>query len=172
MGLSRRKAPPPSLSPPTRTELPADLLQLGYRSGNHPIDEPLDTEECRTALWMSAGNVTQASKLLKTTSARLGNLVRRNPYLAEERAKAAELAVDRAEAVILEALADDEPARRDDAARFVLTHAGRIRGWARDGATPALNMSFAGASPGGGGISIRWQTAEEAPKVPLTIDHE
>jgi len=169
VALVRSKVPLPS------TALPTDLVQIGYRSAPHPLEEPLDAEECRTALWLSAGNITRAAKLVNTNAARLGNFVRRNPYLGEERLKAAELAVDRAEAVVLEALEDTDAIRRDDAARFVLTHAGRMRGWSKDGggAGAGLSMSFSGAPTGGGGmVQIRWQTSEEAvTAAPKVIDH-
>jgi hypothetical protein len=163
MGLKRHAAVP--------VVLPADLQPLGTRLADQPEDQPLDREECRTALWLAAGNVTRAAVLLRTSSARLGSFVRRDAYLGEERGKAAELAVDRAESVILEALDDDDIIRRDDAARFVLTHAGRQRGWSRDGGVPGINMSFQGGPGAAGAIQIRWQTAEEATPLKV-IEHE
>lgn len=165
MGLKRHAVVP--------VTLPADLEPLGTRVADHPDDVPLDREECRTALWLAAGNITRAAVLLRTSSARLGNFVRRDTYLGEERGKAAELAVDRAEAVVLEALDDDDIIRRDDAARFVLTHAGRQRGWSKDGGAPGLNLAFAGMPAAAGAIQIRWQTEDEArgPQT-KTIEHQ
>src|SRR5207342_3708218 len=95
-----------------------------------PIELPLDTEECRTAIWMAAGNITEAAKVLKVTSIRLRNFVKKSPYLSAEMQEAADRVVDIAEANVLDALQDElDPSRRDTMSRFVLTNIGKHRGW-------------------------------------------
>jgi hypothetical protein len=147
---------------PDVRRIPDDLAALGHRESPYPADVPLDPDQARTALWLSAGNIGRAAVLRHTNAARLGNLVRRDAFLAEQRAQAAELALDRAEGVLLDALDDQDPVRRDDAARFVLVHAGRARGWSRDGNAQGINVAFSGSPGASGAVQIRWQTRDEA----------
>lgn len=167
MGLKVKKIPLPA----DVRRMPDNLEPLGHRESDYPADIPLDPEQCRTALWLSAGNIGRAAVLLRTSAARLGSLVRRDAHLAEERAQASEMAIDRAEGVILDALDDQDPVRRDDAARFVLVHAGRQRGWSRDGGAAGINVAFSGSPGAAGAVQIRWQTREEATAPLKTIDH-
>ena len=52
--------------------VPADLVALPTMPySERPLELPLDTEECRTALWMVSGNVTEAAKLLKISRKKL-----------------------------------------------------------------------------------------------------
>lgn len=156
----------PSLDTEKPRTLPDDLIPLGARDGFWPTDEPLEYQACRTALWYANGNVTKAAKLLSCAPGRLANLVKKDPDLARERSLAAEMMLDRAEAVMLEAL--DDEAKADAAARWILEHGGRARGWARSAtdSSPSIGLSFGTAQPGT--VSIRWQN--EPPM--KTIDHE
>jgi hypothetical protein len=106
-----------------------------------PVELPLDIEECRTALWMSSGNVTKAAALLKVPSLRLRNFIKKSPYLTEESKEALDRLVDKAEVVIEEALEDaDDPNRRDTMARFVASNLGRHRGYGTGTTGVTLNL--------------------------------
>src|SRR4249919_4067417 len=116
-----------------------------------PIELPLDTEECRTAIWMAAGNITEAAKVLKVTSIRLRNFVKKSPYLSAEMQEAADRVVDIAEANVLNALTDElDPSRRDTMSRFVLTNIGKHRGWGTAGAGLTVKNAV------GGTIVVQW----------------
>ncbi len=132
--------------------VPDDLVALPtmpYRE--RPEELPLDVEECRTALWMVQGNVTEAAKILKTTSQRLRRFVKSSPYLTSEMAEAADRMVDIAESNVLDALTDSEdPSRRDTMSRFVLTNIGKARGWGT-GTGGGLNIKN-----NGGTIVVQW----------------
>jgi hypothetical protein len=158
----------PANRPDLRPELPADLPPLDQRAGEWPLDEPLESDQVRAALWHGAGNVTRAAKLLKVSPARLGHYLRRMPALREERLLAAEMIVDRAEGVILDAMADtDDPVRQDNAARFVLERIGRARGWGTAQPAPGggLSVNFGGEGKSGA-LAIRWET-DASPDTPL-----
>jgi hypothetical protein len=100
-----------------------------------PAELPLDTEECRTAIWMAAGNISDAAKILKVTSIRLRNFVKKSPYLTAEMAEAHDRIVDIAESNVRDALTDElDPSRRDTMSRFVLTNIGKHRGWGTNSA--------------------------------------
>ena len=132
--------------------IPSDLVALPTMPYNErPPELPLDVEECRTALWMASGNVTEAAKLLKTTSIRLRAFIKKSPYLSSEMQEAADRIVDIAEANVLDALRDDQdPSRRDTMSRFVLTNIGKHRGWGT--AAPNVNVK----NSAGGTIVVQW----------------
>lgn len=119
-------------------DMPNDLVPLP----TVPYDErpdalPLDIEECRTALWLHRGNVTEAAKRLKVTPARLRAMIRNSPRLAKEVEEARQQLADIAEDVVYEALTNPEdPGRRDSMARFVLTNLGNERGYGSKGNGP------------------------------------
>ena len=112
-------------------DIPTDLVPLPTAPWDErPVSLPLDVEECRTAIWRCQGNITEAAKLLKTTSLRLRSFVLKSPYLMAECQEAKDQLVDIAEGVVLEALTDeDDSGRRDTMARFVLGSQGKQRGW-------------------------------------------
>ncbi len=148
-------------------DLPNDLIPLPTMPySERPDSLPLDVEACRTALWRTNGNVTEASKLLKISSGRLRSLINNSSYLTRELAETREQLVDRAEQVVIEALEDSENTARQDAmARFVINSAiGRSRGYG-SGATK-INVNN-----NGGNIVIGWQDGSmfEDPK---TIEAE
>jgi len=132
--------------------IPNDLVALPTMPySERPSELPLDVEECRTAIWMAAGNVTEAAKLLKITSMRLRNFVKKSPYLSAEMAEAADRLVDIAEANVKDALTDElDPSRRDTMSRFVLSNIGKHRGWGTG--SPNVNVKN---SPGGT-IVVQW----------------
>lgn len=132
--------------------IPTDLVALPTMPySERPIDLPLDVEECRTALWMVSGNVTEAAKLLKTTSIRLRNFVKKSPYLTAEMQEASDRLVDIAESNVLNALTDElDPSRRDTMSRFVLTNIGRSKGWGTGGTAVSVKNSS------GGTIIVQW----------------
>lgn len=112
-------------------DLPTDLVSLPTAPWDErPTELPLDTEECRTALWHHAGNVTEAADELKVTPARLRAKIKSSPYLIAEQVEAKEQLKDIAEGNVREALTDkDDPGRRDSMTRFVLASIGRDRGY-------------------------------------------
>ena len=120
-----------------------------------PYDErpdalPLDVQECRTALWRTRGNVTEAAKLLKISSNRLRNFVKRSEYLTEQVNESREMLVDIAEDIAYEALTDrDDPGRRDTMARFLMTGVGKNRGHGSGGGGVSINLPK-------GPINISW----------------
>jgi len=120
--------------------------------GERPAELPLDVEECRTAIWMGRGNITEAAKLLKITSIRLRAFVKKSPYLTAEMQEAADRLVDIAESNVLDALTDElDPSRRDTMSRFVLTNIGKHRGW---GTAGSGNLNIKNAV--GGTIVVQW----------------
>ncbi len=137
-------------------DLPADLVPLPTQPWDvRPAELPLDVEECRTALWQSAGNISEAAELLKTTPARLRAKVKSSAYLSQEIAEAREQLQDIAEKNVREAMLDNtDPGRRDSMSRFVLASLGRSRGYGNQ-----LSKTQPGPS---GPASFRW---EEEPTV-------
>jgi len=116
-----------------------------------PLELPLDVEEVRTAIWMASGNISEAAKVLKVTSIRLRNFVKKSPYLSAEMQEAADRLVDIAEANVAEALGDPlDPSRRDTMSRFVLTNIGKHRGWG----TGSPNVTVKNSA--GGTIVVQW----------------
>lgn len=136
-----------------------EIAPLPQRLSDWPDDVPLDHEEVKSALWHARGNIKGAAQILRTPPARLGALVRHAPDLGEIRTQAAELVLDLAEAVVVEALEDEDPLRKDSTARFVLEKAGRQRGWTKDGQT-GLAMTFDAPSGKAGAIAVRWLVDE------------
>jgi hypothetical protein len=117
-----------------------------------PLELPLDVEECRTAIWMAAGNISEAAQLLKITSIRLRAFVKKSPYLSSEMQEAADRLVDIAESNVLNALTDEQdPSRRDTMSRFVLTNIGKHRGW---GSGSPGNVTVKNSA--GGTIVVQW----------------
>ena len=133
--------------------LPDDLVSLPTAPySERPVSLPLDTEECRTALWLCRGNITEAAKVLKITSLRLRNFINKSPYLSAEVQEALDQVVDVAEQVVYEALTDEEDSgRRDTMARFVLGSQGKRRGWG-SGQGPGVNIK----NGAGGTIVVQW----------------
>jgi hypothetical protein len=133
--------------------IPNDLVALPTMPySERPAELPLDVEECRTAIWMAAGNISEASKLLKITSIRLRAFVKKSPYLSAEMQEAADRLVDIAESNVLNALTDElDPSRRDTMSRFVLTNIGKSRGW---GSGSGANVNIKNTA--GGTIVVQW----------------
>jgi len=133
--------------------VPNDLVALPTMPySERPVELPLDIEECRTALWMAAGNITEAAKILKVTSIRLRSFVKKSPYLTSEMAEAHDRIVDIAEANVRDALTDElDPSRRDTMSRFVLTNIGKHRGWGSTGSGGVTVKNSAG-----GTIVVQW----------------
>jgi hypothetical protein len=101
---------------------------------------------------MAQGNVTEAAKLLKCTSIRLRNFIKKSPYLTAEMQEAADRLVDIAEGNVLDALTDElDPSRRDTMSRFVLTNIGKHRGWG-SGGQAGINIK----NSVGGTIVVQW----------------
>jgi hypothetical protein len=133
--------------------IPNDLVALPTMPySERPVELPLDVEECRTAIWMAAGNITEAAKVLKITSIRLRNFVKKSPYLSAEMQEAADRLVDIAESNVYNALTDElDSSRRDTMSRFVLTNIGKGRGWGT-GNPGGLNIK----NSAGGTIVVQW----------------
>jgi len=134
-------------------DIPNDLVALPTMPYNErPLELPLDVEECRTSIWMANGNVTEAAKLLKTTSIRLRAFIKKSPYLTMEMQEAADRLVDIAESNVYDALTDEQdPSRRDTMSRFVLTNIGKAKGWGT-GQGNQVNVK----NSAGGTIIVQW----------------
>lgn len=134
------------------SELPADLIPLPTAPyPERPDSLPLEIEECRTAIWLCRGNVTEAAKLVKVTSGRLRKFIAGSAYLSAELRESKEQLADIAENVVYEALTDEEDkGRKDTMARFVLTNLGRTRGYGTAPAGVKINNSA------GGTIVVQW----------------
>lgn len=111
--------------------LPSDLVPIPTQPWpERPAELPLVPQEVRTALWLTAGNITNAASVLKVTSMRLRTFVRNSPYLSAEVEEAKEQVVDKAESIVVDALDSNDPTRQDQMARYVLNSShGRKRGW-------------------------------------------
>jgi len=149
--------------------IPNDLVALPTMPySERPSELPLDPEECRTAIWMASGNITEASKLLKISSIRLRAFVKKSPYLTAEMQEAADRLVDLAEANVLDALRDEQdPSRRDTMSRFVLTNIGKAKGW---GAGNSNNLSVKNST--GGTIIVQWADGTQLGDNSKTIEGE
>jgi hypothetical protein len=149
--------------------VPSDLVALPTMPySERPSELPLDPEECRTALWMANGNVTEAAKLLKITSIRLRAFVKKSPYLTAEMAEAADRLVDIAEANVKDALTDEQdPSRRDTMSRFVLGNLGRHRGWGT-----AQNSGISVKNSTGGTIIVQWADGTQLGNDEKVIEHD
>ena len=148
--------------------IPSDLAALPTMPySERPSELPLDPEECRTAIWMAAGNITEAAKLLKITSIRLRSFVKKSPYLTAEMQEAADRIVDIAEANVHDALTDEQDSsRRDTMSRFVLTNIGKHRGW---GSSNSANVSVKNSA--GGTIIVQWADGSQFGEEKV-IEHE
>jgi len=149
--------------------IPNDLVALPTMPySERPIELPLDVEECRTAIWMAAGNVTEAAKLLKITSIRLRSFIKKSPYLSAEMQEAADRLVDIAESNVLNALTDElDPSRRDTMSRFVLTNIGKHRGWGTGGSA-GINVK----NTAGGTIIVQWADGTSISPEPREVEGE
>lgn len=134
--------------------IPDDLVALPTMPyAERPPELPLDIEECRTALWMASGNISEAARILKITSIRLRNFVKKSAYLSAEMQEAADRLVDIAESNVKEALTDPlDASRRDTMSRFVLSNIGKARGWG-SGNTGGISVKNAA----GGTIIVQWE---------------
>lgn len=153
-------------------DLPDDLRPLPtVPYDERPDSLPLDIEECRTALWLHRGNVSDAAKRLKVSPSRLRSMVRNSPRLAKEAEEAREQLVDIAEDAVYSALTDpDDPGRRDTMARFVLTNLGNSRGYGSKGGN-SVNIN----AGGGKKISVTWGDGTSLSvegKAEKVIEHE
>jgi hypothetical protein len=132
--------------------LPDDLMPLPTAPyDERPVSMPLDIEECRTALWLERGNITEAARRIKVSSHRLRRFVEKSPRLMEEQREAQQQLVDKAEDVVYDALSDEDPSRRDTMARFVLTNLGKERGYG----TGSGNITIKPGS-GKGAVMVTW----------------
>jgi len=149
--------------------IPDDLVALPTMPyPERPLELPLDIEECRTAIWMAAGNITEAAKLLKITSIRLRNFVKKSPYLSAEMQEAADRMVDIAESNVLDALTDElDPSRRDTMSRFVLGNIGKHRGWG-SGSPGSVNVK----NSAGGTIIVQWADGTSFSSEPKEVEGE
>lgn len=115
-----------------------------------PVALPLDVEECRTALWLCRGNISEAAKRLKITPSRLRTYVKNSPRLSAEVEEARQQLVDIAEDVAYDALTDEaDPGRRDQMARFVMSNLGKDRGYGSGNSGVTLNLPK-------GRVNIQW----------------
>lgn len=148
---------------------PTDLVPLPTQPWDErPAELPLDIEECRTALWLTKGNISDAAVYLKVTPMRLRSFVRSSVRLTNEVEEAKEQLKDRAQDVVREALYDDDPTRKDQMARFVLNSIGRDRGWGNGAGGVKINT-------GGGNVVISWADGKsfgESDPEPNTIEGE
>lgn len=151
---------------------PSDLIPLPTMPyDTRPVELPLDIEECRTALWASRGNISEAALRLKITPLRLRKFVEKSPRLMEEQREAQDQLLDQSESQMADALADKADAQRaDNAAKFILTNLGARRGYGTKGSGIVLNPE--GKS---GSVKITWGDGEDF-NVPshagATIDHD
>lgn len=134
-------------------DLPQDLVPLPTMPyEERPSELPLDIEECRTALWLNRGNISNAAAMLKVAPARLRKFVANSPRLSEETKEAQQQLVDIAEDNVYDALVDPEDkARRDTMSRFVIQQLGGDRGYGNK-AGPGVNINLPK-----GKVSIQWQ---------------
>lgn len=141
--------------------VPSDLVALPTMPySERPNELPLDVEECRTAIWMAAGNITEAAQILKVTSIRLRNFVKKSAYLSAEVQEAADRLVDIAEANVKEALTDPlDASRRDTMSRYVLSNIGKARGWGTAGGG-SVNIK----NSAGGTIIVQWEDGTQLGK--------
>ena len=141
--------------------VPSDLVALPTMPySERPNELPLDVEECRTAIWMAAGDITEAAQILKITSIRLRNFVKKSAYLSAEVQEAADRLVDIAEANVKEALTDPlDASRRDTMSRYVLSNIGKARGWGTAGGG-SVNIK----NSAGGTIIVQWEDGTQLGK--------
>lgn len=149
--------------------MPRDLVALPTMPWEtRPAELPLDIEECRTAIWQSRGNITEAAKRLKVSSMRLRNFIKKSPYLSAEVEESREQLLDIAEDVVFEALSDKTDTGRQDAmARFVLTGPGKNRGYGTGAPKVTINNQK------GASIVLAWGDGTQfQPDEAKVIEHE
>jgi hypothetical protein len=79
------------------------------------------------------------------------------PSLKADRDAARRMIVDQSEAVIVEELLDaDQPERRSEAARFVLTSLGKSLGWGTGQSSTGGGLSLSDGS--GRTLQVKWQS--------------
>ncbi len=139
---------------PSVEYLPPDLAPIPYGAGVE------DDEAIRTALYAHFGNVGLAARALGTLPGTLARRIELLPSLKADRDAARRMIVDQAEAVVVEQLLDaDQPDRRDDAARFVLTSLGKGVGWGATTTSAAAGFSLSDGA--GRSLTVKWQTDSE-----------
>jgi len=154
LAMPRRRA-----LPPPAEDLPTDLAPLPAAIVPHAHDTPLDREFARSAIWHASGNLSHAADLLGTSPPRLANFVRSDPYLQRETSHARQLLADRAEAVLLDSLADENT--RLDTAKWLLERRGAERGYASPIKQQPTAVSFQGIGPAQGtkgALQVRWES--------------
>jgi hypothetical protein len=151
--VRRRPNTPTTPAEPPVEYLPPDLAPLPYGASTD------DEDAIRTALYLNFGNVGRAAGQLGVQPGALARRIELVPSLKADRDAARRMIVDQAEAVIVEQLEDkDQPDRRDDAARFVLTSLGKSLGW---GAQATSQAGFSLSDGSGRTLSVRWQSDGE-----------
>lgn len=137
------------------SQIPEDLVPIPTQPWDtRPDALPLDTEECRTAIWMHQGNITNAAKHLKINPQRLRNYVKKSPYLSREMDEARETMLDKAEENIWDALESDDDVRRDNMTKFVYNTFGRVRGFGQGSTNVKVDVNASGP------ISISWDNGQ------------
>lgn len=142
-------------------DMPSDLTTLPTMPYSERPDElPLDIEECRTAIWIAKGNITEAAEILKVSSARLRRFVKASGYLSRECEEALDRLKDKAMKVIAEGLNDDN--EKYNMAKFVVKEFG-VAGSVKDKAKIA--------NPASGPIVYSWQDNDDVEEAEV-IDGE
>jgi len=141
----------PHTKDPSIEYLPPDLAPIPYGAGAE------DDEAIRTSLYANFGNVGLAAKQLRCLPGALARRIEMLPSLKADRDAARRMIVDQAEQVIVEQLQDEEqPDRRDEAAKFVLTSLGKQLGWGATATSAAAGFSLSDGS--GKQLTVKWQT--------------
>lgn len=151
--------------------LPRDLTPISTQPWNErPLEIPLEIEECRTALWMCRGNVTEAATVLKVPSDRLRRLIKGSRRLQDTVEESRERLKDLAESNLYDALTDGEdPQRRDSMTKYVLSNLGQDRGF---GSKAGININTGNSAKGR--LMVVWDDGETltgSPE-PTTIEGE
>lgn len=146
---------------------PTDLVPLPTMPySERPLSLPLDREECRTAVWRTRGNISEAAALLKVSSSRLRTFVKNSPYLQHEVEECSEILKDKALSIVGEALDDGEDkGRRDQMAKFVLTQIGQDRGFGKGMGKGGVNLNLPQ-----GNFTITWEDGSNVNDNRPTID--
>jgi hypothetical protein len=100
--------------------LPDDLV-VPIRGAALSDSDPLEARDVRSALWLCAGDIRKSADRLGVSAARVRAFVKNSPWVQGEQHEARERILDKAEAVLYEALFSDDPKRQDSAARYILT---------------------------------------------------
>jgi hypothetical protein len=118
-----------ALMPSDLTRYLPDDLVVPIRGPTLSNSDPLEARDVRSALWLCAGDIRQASERLGVPAGRIRAFVRNSQWVQREFEEARERILDRAEEILYEALFSDDSKRRDSAARYILqkSAAGRSR---------------------------------------------